>query len=54
MLSRTVGPKTKGELIAALQRASIKSVEVYEGDEAAKLGTCLKRWPIGATVIVVR
>lgn len=32
MLTKTVVPKTKAELIAAIQRATIQTVRVYEGN----------------------
>lgn len=32
MLGKTVMPKTKAELIRALQAASFRSFEIYEGD----------------------
>jgi hypothetical protein len=37
MLSKIQKPKSKQELIKALQTASIRSVEVYEGDNLAKI-----------------
>ena len=53
MLSKTVVPKTKAELIAALQRASIKSVEVFEGGRLAYLPTYHSWERKSATVIVL-
>ena len=32
MLTKTISPKTKAELIAALQAASFRTIEVYETD----------------------
>ncbi len=43
MLTKAVAPKTKAELIRALQAASFRSVEVFEGDALARL-------PKGVTV----
>ncbi len=54
MLSKIHKPKTKQELIKALQAASIRSVEVYEGEVLASLPAKPDLVRQKATVIVVR
>lgn len=39
MLCKTVMPRTKAELIRALQAASFRSFEIYEGDGLRQLPT---------------
>jgi len=53
MLSKTVAPKTKTELIRALQAASFRSVEVFEDGvtPSLRLMASLKR--SGATLVVL-
>lgn len=54
MLSKTVSPKTKAELIRALQGATFRSVEVYEGDMLRYLPPTAQLKSLGATAVVVR
>lgn len=54
MLSKIQKPKTKQELIKALQSASIRSVEVFEGDSLANLPAKLDLIRQKATLIVVK
>ncbi len=54
MLSKIQKPKTKQELIKALQSATIKSFEIYEGPELNKLAAKSDLIRQGATVIVIR
>ena len=54
MLSKIQKPKSKQELIKALQSAPIKSVEVYEGGEINQLPTKSDLTRQSATVIVIR
>lgn len=37
MLSKTLVPKTKAELIAALQRAAFRNVDIFEGERLGVL-----------------
>lgn len=37
MLSKVTKPKTKAELIRALQAANFRSFEIFEGEEAQRL-----------------
>lgn len=53
MLTKAVSPKTKAELMAALQKAIIRSVDVYEGERLASLPALDRLRRSGATVIVV-
>ncbi len=54
MLGKIVKPKTKAELLKAIQAASFKSFDVLEGDGINRLPsrTDLTRW--GATVIILK
>jgi len=53
MLSKTVAPKTKAELIRALQGASFRSVDIFECDRLKDISLdLLKR--NGGTIIVLR
>ena len=54
MLSRVSVPKSKAELIRALQKASFRSFEIYEGTALSKLpvGSLLAR--TGDTAIVLK
>lgn len=54
MLSKVQKPKTKQELIKALQSAPIKSVAVYEGSEVNELPAKSDIIRQGATIIVIR
>ena len=54
MLSKVQKPKSKQELIKALQAASIRSVEVYEAEGLANLPAKPDLIRQRATVIVVR
>lgn len=53
MLCKTVMPKTKAELIRALQAASFRSFEIYEGDQT-RMGSLARLAKFGDTVIVLR
>lgn len=53
MLSKTVAPQTKAELIRALQAASFRSVDIFEGDRLKDISIDrLKR--TSGTVIILR
>jgi hypothetical protein len=54
MLSKVHKPKTKQELIKALQSAPIKTFKVYEDTEINQLPSRSELVRQGATVIVVR
>ena len=54
MLSKVHKPKTKQELIKALQSAPIKTFKVYEDTEINQLPSKSELVRQGATVIVVR
>jgi hypothetical protein len=54
MLSKIQKPKTKQDLIKALQSAPIKSFEVYEGSEVSQLPSKPDLIRQGVTVIVIR
>ena len=54
MLSKVHKPKTKQELIRALQSAPIKTFKVYEDTEINQLPSKSELVRQGATVIVVR
>lgn len=54
MLSKIQKPKTKQDLIKALQSAPIKSFEIYEGSEVNQLPTKPDLSRQGATVVVIR
>lgn len=53
MLGKTIMPRTKSELIAAIQRAPFRSVEVFEGDRLGGLPAADRLRRSGATVIVL-
>ncbi|MCZ8018672.1 hypothetical protein [Novosphingobium sp.] len=54
MLSKIQKPKTKQELIKALQSAPIKSFEIYEGSEVSLMPQKNELTRQGATIIVLR
>lgn len=54
MLSKIQKPKTKQELIKALQAAPIKSFEIYEGSEVNQLPAKSDLIRQGASVILIR
>lgn len=54
MLSKIQKPKSKQELIKALQSASIKTLNVYEGSELNQLPAKPDLIRQGCTVIVIR
>lgn len=54
MLSKTVTPRTKGELIAALQRAAFEIVEVFEGPKLSELPSLAALKRQSQTVIVLK
>ena len=54
MLSKIQKPKTKHELIRALQSAPIKSVAVYEGSDLGSLPAKTDLVRQGSTVILIR
>ena len=54
MLSKIQKPKTKQDLIKALQSAPIKSFEIYEGSEVNQLPAKPDLIRQGSTVIVIR
>ena len=54
MLSKVQSPKTKQQLIKALHAASIRSVEVYEGEGLANLPTKPDLIRQKATVLILR
>ena len=54
MLSKIQKPKTKQELIKALQSAPIKSFEIYEESEVNQLAPKSELARQGSTVIVIR
>ena len=54
MLSKIQKPKTKLELIKALQAAPIKSFEIYEGSEVNQLPAKSDLIRKGSSVIVIR
>ena len=53
MLCKTVKPKTKAELIRALQAASFRSFEIYEGEQPVA-GRPARLAKLGDTVIVLQ
>lgn len=53
MLTKAVAPKTKAELIRALQAASFRSVEVFERDGLATLPTVDRLRRANSTIIVL-
>ena len=54
MLSKTVAPKTKAELIRALQAASFRSVEIFEQGSIKLMPSVDRLKRDQATVIVIR
>ena len=54
MLSKIQKPKTKQDLIKALQVAPIRSFEIYEGSEVNQLSAKSDLVRQGSTVIVIR
>ena len=54
MLTKTILPKTKAELIRAIQAAPLRSFDVYDGDRLASLPAVADLRRVGATVIVLR
>ena len=54
MLTKTVVPKTKAELIRAIQSAPFRSFDVYDGDRLAVLPSSRDLARGGATVVVLR
>lgn len=52
MLTKSVGPKTKAELIRALQSASFTSVDVFEGDRLGSVTSAADLRRKRASVIV--
>jgi len=52
MLTQT--PKTKQELIQAIQRSAIRSFDVYEGQDLSKIPSRSDLERTKATVIVLR
>ena len=53
MLSKVQKPKTKQELIKALQAAPIKSFEIYEGSEVNRLPAKSDLIRKGSSVIII-
>lgn len=53
MLSKIQKPKTKQDLIKALQSAPIKSFEIYEGAEVNQLPSKVDLKRKSATVIIL-
>jgi hypothetical protein len=54
MISKIQKPKTKQELVKALQSAPIRSFEIYEGSDLNRLPSKSELTRQGATVIVVK
>jgi hypothetical protein len=54
MLTRSETPKTKQELIQSLQRASIRSIDVYEGIQIAKMPSKADLERMKASVIILK
>lgn len=54
MLSKIQMPKTKQELIRAMQSASFKSVAVYEGANLGQVPSKSELARMQATVIILR
>lgn len=54
MISKIQKPKTKQELVKALQSAPIKSFEIYEGSDLNQLPAKSELTRKAATVIVIR
>jgi hypothetical protein len=53
MLTKSVSPKTKAELIRALQTATFRKVEVFEGERLADLPDSHRIKLRGGVVIIV-
>lgn len=53
MLTKSVGPKTKAELIRALQSAAFTNVEVFEGERLGSLPPLAELKRKRASAIVV-
>ena len=53
MLSKNVKPKTKYELIAALQKAVFKSFEIFEESEIDKIPSKAQLVQSGATILII-
>ena len=54
ILSRVLVPKSKAELILAIQRSSFRSFVVYEELETRKLPSLKQLVKDGATVIILK
>jgi hypothetical protein len=54
MLSKVVSPNSKQELIRSLQSASIRSVEVFEGEDVSSMPSNAELIRNKATIIVLR
>ncbi|MES2986606.1 MAG: hypothetical protein V4808_01745 [Pseudomonadota bacterium] len=54
MLSKTIAPKTKAELIRALQSASFRSFEVFESERLAAMPSLVELSRVSACVIVIK
>lgn len=54
MISKIQKPKTKQELVKALQSAPIRSFEIYEGTDLNRLPSKSDLVRLAATVIVIR
>jgi hypothetical protein len=54
MLSRVQKPKSKSELIKAIQSAQVQSVAIYEGTEINQLPSKADLIRHNASVIIVR
>jgi hypothetical protein len=53
MLTKSVSPKTKAELIRALQSATFRNVEVFEGEGLNQLPTIDRLKRVGGVVVVL-
>ncbi len=53
MLTKSVSPKTKAELIRALQTASFSKVEVFEGERLSQLPTIDRLKRAGGVVVLL-
>ena len=54
MLTTTLVPKTKSDLIQAIQRSTIRSFDIFEGSDLAKIPSKTELERNKATVIVLR
>lgn len=54
MLSKAIRPKTKAELIRALQQSSIRSFDIYEAGDIPKMPSPARLSRDSVTVIVLR